>query len=241
VRAAVASRRAHLAAVRAGVVVSLRSPVWQGAGTCEGLLAARRPGALRLRGYAAVSTVFDAATDGARFTVALPPAGLSYVGPAGAESLLTGLPVPPGEIVAAVFGEPYGAADRTWRIEEEKGRRWVAWDLDPGHAVRALFGGSPVLLQRAELRRHGVLVARLAYHDYRKRDGLWWPARIEFDWPAEGAALTLDFTEVHLNPQLPDELFRPEVPASLVTVEVGRDSSASSAVGADADSTGDVR
>src|SRR5262245_23323140 len=61
-----ASRRAALQHVEADVVVGITAPAWEGAGTCEGRLVARRPDALRLRGYAAVATVFDAVTDGQR-------------------------------------------------------------------------------------------------------------------------------------------------------------------------------
>src|SRR5690349_194938 len=67
-----AARQEQIRSVRADVVIGLSSKSWSGAGQCQGRLAARRPGSLRLLGYAAVATVFDATTDGDRFWLYLP-------------------------------------------------------------------------------------------------------------------------------------------------------------------------
>src|SRR5690348_7339464 len=96
---ALAARVHALSSVRSDVVIELSSPTWNAGGTCQGKVAARRPGALRLVGYAAVATVFDAATDGGRFQVVLPPRGKVWVGEAKDEGALVGLPVRPGDVV----------------------------------------------------------------------------------------------------------------------------------------------
>src|SRR5262249_28026615 len=62
-----AARKEQVRSLRADVVIGLESKTWSGAGTCQGKVAARRPDSLRLLGYAAVATVFDATTDGDRF------------------------------------------------------------------------------------------------------------------------------------------------------------------------------
>ena len=77
---------------------------------------------MRLAGYAALATLFDTATDGRRFWVLVPGVSTMFTGTAGRESLLTGLPVPPGQIVSAVFGEPYGALDSTLTASRQGGR-----------------------------------------------------------------------------------------------------------------------
>jgi hypothetical protein len=220
IESAAAARREALQQVEADVVVGIEAPLWQGAGTCEGRLVARRPGALRLRGYAAVMTVFDAVTDGERFAVHLPGPNLLWVGPAGRESELVGLPVEPGTIVSALFGEPYGARGTPRRIEGEGGR-WAAWDLEGGAEVRARFRRSPALVEEAELWQGGRRTARLAYRDYRKRQGTWWPTRLEFDGGEEQGRLTLEFTSVRFDRVPPDAAFAPPAAEGAILVDLG--------------------
>ena len=59
------------------------------------------------------------------------------------------------------------------------------------------------------------------YRDYRKRDGVWWPTRIEFAWPNEGAHLALDFRTVDFRSVPPDSLFslRPAAGANVIDVD----------------------
>jgi hypothetical protein len=213
------SRARALASVRSDVVIELSSPGWNATGTCQGKLAARRPAALRLVGYAAVATVFDASTDGTRFQVAVPPEGRAFVGRAEDESALVGLPVLPGDVVAALFGEPYGAPSGERRVLQAGASPTVAWTLADGHEVRTRYDGSRWLPQRAELWRAGTAVARLAYHDYRKVGGTWWPTRIDFDWPDVNAHLALTFDRPRFNGTLADSLFTPPRPAGLAVVE----------------------
>lgn len=220
IESAAAARREALQQVEADVVVGIQAPLWQGAGTCEGRLVARRPGALRLRGYAAVMTVFDAVTDGERFAVHLPGPNLLWVGPAGRESDLVGLPVEPGTIVSALFGEPYGARGTPRRIEGEGGR-WAAWDLDNGAEVRARFRRAPALVEEAELWHDGRRTARLAYRDYRKRQGTWWPTRLEFDGGREQGRLTLDFTHVRFDRVPPEQAFAAPAAEGAILVDLG--------------------
>lgn len=219
VEAARASRRVALKQVEADVVVGIASPLWQGAGTCEGRLVARRPGALHLRGYAAVMTVFDAVTDGERFAVHLPGPNLLWVGPAGREAELVGLPVEPGTIVAALFGEPYGATGAPRAIAGEGGR-WAAWDLENGAEVRARYRKAPALVEEAELWQHGRRTARLAYRDYRRRHGTWWPTRIEFDGGEERGKLTLEFTDVRFDRVPPDAAFAPPAAEGAIVLDL---------------------
>ena len=218
IEAAATARRAALEQVEADVVVGITSSMWQAAGTCEGRLVARRPGSLRLRGYAAVSTVFDAVTDGKRFAVHLPGPNLLGVGPAGRESELVGLPVEPGTIVGALFGEPYGAKGTPRAIAGEGGR-WAAWDLASGAEVRARFRKAPALVEEAELWENGRRTARLRYLDYRKRHGTWWPTRLEFDGGDSGR-LTLEFTDVRFDRVPPDAAFAPPAAEGAVVVDL---------------------
>jgi hypothetical protein len=220
VEAAAAERRSALQHVQADVVVGIEAPLWQGAGTCDGRLVARRPGALRLRGYAAVMTVFDAVTDGERFAVHLPGPNLLWVGPAGRESELVGLPVEPGTIVSALFGEPYGARGTPRRIEGPGGR-WAAWDLADGAEVRARFRRSPALVEEAELWQDGRRTAKLAYRDYRKRHGTWWPTRLEFDGGEEQGRLTLEFADVRFDREPPAEAFAAPAAEGAILVDLG--------------------
>jgi hypothetical protein len=220
IEAAARERRAAVRQVEADVVIGIDAPLWQGAGTCEGRLVARRPGALRLRGYAAVMTIFDAVTDGERFAVHLPGPNLLWIGPAGRESELVGLPVEPGTIVAALFGEPYGAHG-TPRPIEGSGGRWAAWDLADGSEVRARFRRSPAVVEEAELWQDGRRMARLSYRDYRRRHGTWWPTRIEFDAGAEQGRLTLDFTDVRFDRIPPDAAFAAPVVEGAFVVDLG--------------------
>ena len=220
VEAAAAARRSAIRQVEADVVVGIAAPLWQGAGTCEGRLVARRPGSLRLRGYAAVMTVFDAVTDGKRFAVHLPGPNLMWVGPAGRESELVGLPVEPGTIVSALFGEPYGATGTPRAFEGGTGR-WATWDLEGGAQVRARFRRAPVLVEEAELWQDGQRTARLLYRDYRKRHGVWWPTRIEFDGGEEQGHLTLEFTDVRFDRPPSDAAFAPPAAEGAVVVDLG--------------------
>ncbi len=216
-----AERARTVASLSADVVVSLAAPAWHGAGTCEGRLLARRPGALRLRGYAALSIVFDAATDGDRFGLYIPALGHIVVGESGQESLLTaGLPILPGEIVTALFGEPYGASDRPLRVLSLAPETWVAWTLSDGHEVRARYRCSPVLIERAELWSGESRVAKLEYRDYRKRKGIWWPTRIEFDWPGERGRLALEFSGVTFQVAHATEAFRITPPDGVPVVDL---------------------
>jgi hypothetical protein len=219
IEGAAATRRATLEHVEADVVVGIAATRWQAAGSCEGRLVARRPGSLRLRGYAAVSTVFDAVTDGKRFAVHLPGPNLLWVGPAGRESELVGLPVEPGTIVGALFGEPYGARGTPRAIEGEGGR-WAEWNLESGATVRARFRKGPALVEEAELWQEGRRTARLAYKDYRKRHGVWWPTRIEFDGGAEHGRLVLDFTDVRFDRKPPDLAFAPPAAEGAIVVDL---------------------
>lgn len=218
VQRARAARRSQVSTVTADVVIGLSSKAWSGAGTCQGRLAARRPGSLRLLGYAAVATVFDATTDGERFWLYLPMLERVITGKAEEESLLVALPIMPGEIVSALFGEPYGAPESGLRIIDVKGTSWVAWDLKGGHEVRARYAAGSMLLQRAELWKGAERVARLDYHDYRKRSGVWWPTRIDFDWPAEHGHLSLAFDTVRFGTTIEDQAFRFEVPDGVLVV-----------------------
>ena len=214
-----AARKEQVRSVRADVVIGLASRTWSGTGTCQGRIAARRPDSLRLLGYAAVATVFDATTDGERFWLYLPMLERAITGKAEEESLLAALPIMPTEIVAALFGEPYGAPEGGLRVLEEGGTRWIAWNLASGHEVRARYSGS-MLLQRAELWTGKTRTARLDYHDYRKRSGVWWPTRIDFDWPEEQGHLSLTFETVRFNEPIDDKAFRFEAPEGVKVVPV---------------------
>jgi len=215
------ARAQALVSVRSDVVVELASPTWNAGGTCQGKVAARRPGALRLVGYAAVATVFDAATDGARFQVVIPPQGKAWVGEAKDEAALVGLPIRPGDVVAALFGEPYGAAVGPRRVLAGGNSPTIAWTLDDGHEVRTRYDAARWLPQRAELWQDGAMVARLSYHDYRRLSGTWWPTRIDFDWPGEKGHLALTFDHPHFNAALSDSLFAPRLPRGLDVVDAG--------------------
>jgi len=85
--------------------------------------------------------------------------------------------------------------------------------------VRTRYDASRWLPERAELWLDGASVAHLAYHDYRRIGGAWWPTRIEFDWPAEKAHLALTFEHPHFNATLADSLFAPSLPAGLDVVD----------------------
>ena len=220
VQKARADRRALVSSVNADVVIGLSSKAWSGSGTCQGRLAARRPGSLRLLGFAAVATVFDATTDGEHFWLYLPSLERVITGKAEEESLLIALPVLPGEIVSALFGEPYGAPESGLRLIQQKGVPWVAWDLKGGHEVRARYATGSMLLQRAELWNGDRRVAQLDYHDYRKRSGVWWPTRIDFDWPAEQGHMSLTFDRVKFGLPIEDKAFRFEVPDGVLVVPV---------------------
>ena len=220
VEGARARRRAQVRSVSADVVIGMSSKAWAGSGTCQGRLAARRPGSLRLLGYAAVATVFDATTDGERFWLYLPPLGRVITGRATEESLLVALPVLPVEIVSALFGEPYGAPESGLRVIASGGASWIAWNLPDGHEVRARYDASSLLLERAELWAGEERVARLDYHDYRKRRGVWWPTRVEFDWPEERGHLSLTFDQVRFNGKIDDSAFRFEAPEGVMVTSV---------------------
>ena len=219
VESATRARRTTLRQLEADVVVRIAAPMWSGAGTCEGRLVARRPGALRLRGYAAVATVFDAVTDGERFAVHLPGPNVLWIGPAGRESELVGLPVDPGTIVGALFGEPFGAQGKP-RAHGGEGGRWAAWDQEGGAEVRVRFRKSPVLAEEAELWQDGRRTARLRYLDYRKRHGTWWPTRLEFDGGPERGTLTLEFTDVRFDRVPPDAAFVPPSAEGAIVLDV---------------------
>jgi len=216
------ARREQVKSLRADVVIGLTSRTWSGTGTCQGRIAARRPDSLRLLGYAAVATVFDATTDGDRFWIYLPMLQRAVTGKAEEESLLVALPILPNEIVDALFGEPYGAPEAGLRVLDVDGTKWVAWTLASGHEVRARYSGS-MLLQRAELWAGGTRTARLDYHDYRKRSGVWWPTRIDFDWPEEQGHLSLTFETVRFNEPIDDKAFRFDAPEGVQVVPVTSD------------------
>ncbi len=218
-----AARREQVKSLKADVVIGLESKTWSGAGTCQGRIAARRPDSLRLLGYAAVATVFDATTDGDRFWLYLPMLERAITGKAEEESLLAALPILPTEIVGALFGEPYGAPEHGLRVVDDKGTKWIAWDLSTGHEVRARYAPSSMLLQRAELWSGANRIARLDYHDYRKRSGVWWPTRIDFDWPAEQGHMSLTFDTVHFNEPIDDEAFKFQPPDGVMVVPVSSD------------------
>lgn len=224
---AVDERQKSVRSVTADVVVELSAPTWKGAATCEGRLLALRPGAMRLRGYGALSTVFDAATDGKRFGLYVPSLEYAVTGAAGQESLLTqGLPILPGEIVAALFGEPYGALDQPLRVLSVEPEAWVATTLPDGHEMRARYRRDPVLIEKAELwtgaGTSAKRVARLEYRDYRKRRGVWWPTRIEFDWPGQRGRLALEFTSVSFNEQVAQDAFELSLPSGVPTIDLSQ-------------------
>ncbi len=218
VETAVEARRAALRHVSAEVVVRLDAPAWSGTGTCEGRLVAERPGSLRLRGYAAVSTVFDAVTDGTRFWVHVPGPNLLWVGPAGREAELVGLPVDPGTIVGARFGEPSGATGTPRAILGKPD--WVAWDQADGAEVRTRWSGSPLRIQEAVLWSDGARVAKLAYHDWRKRRGTWWPTTIAFDGGSAGT-VALEFTDVRFDRAPATGAFAPPEAADAHVFDLG--------------------
>jgi hypothetical protein len=137
------------------------------------------------------------------------------VGKAGDESNLVGLPVLPGDVVAALFGEPYGAPVGERRVIARGSAPTVAWTLADGHEVRTKYDAARWLPERAELWKDGAAVARLVYHDYRKVSGTWWPTRVDFDWPAEKGHLALTFDHPRFNGALADSLFAPGLPAGL--------------------------
>ena len=222
VETARAARRQAVRSLRATVTLHLSSPEWEGAGTCEGLLVARRPAELRLRGYAAFLTVFDVVTDRERFWFYVPARHSALTGTAAQESLVTGLPLLPGEIVNALFAEPYGSGDRPLRALEGASGPWVVWTLEDGHEVRARYRLDPVLLERAELYQDGRLEASLDYHDYRKLKGVWWPMRLDFDWPGDGGRMSLDFEEVTFNRAVEAGAFRFDPPSGVEVVRVAR-------------------
>jgi len=94
-----------------------------------------------------VLTVFDAGTDGERFWVYIPALDRAIVGAAGEESLLVALPILPGEIVAALFGEPYGAPEGGLRAMTVDGKPGVAWTLPDSQEVRARYRSGPTLIE----------------------------------------------------------------------------------------------
>jgi len=177
-------------------------------------------------GYAAVATVFDVATDGARFQAVVPPSGTTWIGRAEDESVLVGLPILPGDVVAALFGEPYGAAVGPRRVLARGAHPWIAWTLATGDEVRTRFDAARWLPQRAELWRNGKAEATLDYHDYRRQRGAWWPSRIQFTWPKQHGRLAMTFDRLQFNGALADSLFAPRPPAGLALVDLSAEAGA---------------
>jgi hypothetical protein len=201
VRKSLESRRQGITSLRGRGYLWISSPDWGGAGQVNTIILARRPDELRMRGLLPFSTVFDVVSGPNRFYLHFPGEHEVWTGPPEELAPLTGLPILPADVIAAVFAAPFVDAEGLQLSSFDHNSIWVEWDLADGARGRGQFARSPVLPQEFLVIKNDELRVRLEYEDYLLEADGWWPRDITLRWPELETRMRIRFVEIELNPR----------------------------------------
>jgi len=184
------------------------------------LLVVERPARLRLEILGMLGQrVAVLATDGERydlFRAELPGVETGDVH----EGILweaAGLPLTLAEAVELAFGTPVGAAPRVGAARSIPGGAGIEVDLDrteQGAYVTLEFGAEGRLVRYVRHSAVGAEVLDAHYRDYRDVGGRSFAHRIDVDFPAAETRAEILFQSVELNPELPEHIFRLQLPGA---------------------------
>ena len=207
------AREIDLLGVRGTARVSLEGQ--RGSGFAKQLVLLERPASLRVEVLGLLNQrVAVLATDGETYDLYRAQNGAFESGAVRPSVLLevAGLPLIPEEAVALLLGGPRTGADG-WRVGgaallPDGGVR-IHLD-EPAESVRRSFEFDG----EGELRHYqvhapgGELLLDVRYADRRAIAERSFAHRVDLDFPAMGARAQVEFKEIELNPELPEELFR---------------------------------
>jgi hypothetical protein len=159
------------------------------------------------------------ATDGDRYDLFRAELPGVETGPVHAGILweAAGLPLTLEEAVELAFGTPVGAAPRVGTARSIPGEAGIEVDLDrtaQGAYVTLEFAAEGRLVRYVRRSPAGAAVLDARYDDYRDVGGRSFAHRIEVDFPAAETRAEILFQSVELNPELPEHLFRLEMPVA---------------------------
>ena len=200
-------RRSGVQALRGRGTLFISSPDWNGASRVNTIILARRPSQLRMRGLTPFSTAFDVLSGPERFYLHLPSESEVWTGPAAQLGSLTGLPIVPEDVVAALFAEPFGELRELRILRYDHSRVEVEWRLESGERAVGVFERSRMLPSELSIIRKGEKSLILKYTDYLLEPDGWWPRGIRLHWPQEHARLHVDLHEIELNPNFKEGSF----------------------------------
>jgi len=212
----------------------------------KAFLLASRPAQIRVIGQAPVvgTTVFDMASDGAKFQVSIPSKKKFLVGAVAAEHA-SGKPIenlrPQHLLDALLWPEIRKEEAVTLReFNDENSRYYILTVLRGGHQLEVL---REIWFDRADLQvtrmlnfgPKGVLLSDVRLADWQPLDGAAgqggaatpsngaasFPRTIRIDRPHDDYKLDLQVTKVTMNEEIPAERFKLEQPAGAELVHVG--------------------
>ncbi len=190
------------------------------------VILAKRPAFMRLETLSPLGNPqFYLVTDGRDLSMYNPGENRYYRGRADARyfSSLLPLPLDPEEIVSLLLGSfavlPHGEASVRFDPQE---KLWILDLSDSSRGTTQILGVEPQSGQvfYTEYRLRGI-TRRLSFEDFRVSANHSFPHRILFDSPESRTHLTVEYTDVEINPVWADEDFHLPVPrgAQIVPLE----------------------
>jgi hypothetical protein len=201
VRRSLETRRGGITSLRGRGYLWITSPQWEGAGRVNTIILARRPDELRMRGLLPFSTVFDVVSGPQRFYLHFPGPAEVWTGPPEELAHLTGLPIVPRDVIAAVFAAPFVEPTGVELSSYDHTTVWVEWPFQDGVRIKGRFARDPVLPREFAVLEGGELKLRLEYGDYLLEPDGWWPRDITLRWPELETRMRISFVEIELNPK----------------------------------------
>jgi hypothetical protein len=192
----------------------------RGAAFARQLLIVERPARLRLEILGMLGQrVAVLATDGVRYDLYRAELPGIETGDVHEEILweAAGLPLTAEEAVRLALGTPIGKSARIDSALELGGEGGIRVDLEgsPDAArVTLEFAAEGQLARYVRRTVAGTAVLDARYGDYRDVDGRSFAHRIEVEFPAADTHAQILFQSVELNVELPERLFRLELPAA---------------------------
>ncbi|MDI6755825.1 MAG: DUF4292 domain-containing protein [Thermodesulfobacteriota bacterium] len=183
----------------------------------------RRPALLRAETLGPLGTPqFYIVTDGRELNLYHPGENRYYRGQATGSHLFSALPVAlePEEVVALLLGGPLLIDFDTASVRRHREESLWALELVSVHRQeRQVLWVNPFSFQiiRAEFHRPD-LFNRMVFEDFRQFQGLLFPQKIQFTSFTPKAQLTVEYSEVELNPRWEEQDFKLPVPRGATVI-----------------------
>jgi outer membrane lipoprotein-sorting protein len=195
----------------------------------------RKPAALRLQGHSkVVGTLFDMASVGGEFHLAIPSKSMFVIGLDSAPATSTN-PIEnmrPRNLLDAMLVKPADLATERIHLQDDTDvdHAWYVLQVARKGANDTDLPDRSVWFDRLDLRvirqrifdEAGLIVSDTKYDKWQEKNDIFFPMHIDASFKKDGYGTVIDISDVNMNPPLTDEQFRLEKPEGYTLKNLGK-------------------